>query len=377
MMPAEKNRKSQKSQKSKKKQTVILGIETSCDETAAAVVADGRKVLSNVVSSQIDIHREYGGVVPEIAARKHVESISFIVQQALNIANVSLDDIDGIAVSNGPGLVGALLVGVSFAKSLAFVKNIPIMGVHHVYSHICANYLEDLPPLAGSENPINPTNSITSIKPPFICLVVSGGHSHIVEVTDYNNCTVLARTRDDAVGEAFDKVGRILNLSYPGGPEIDKLAVFGDAAAVKFPKSNFENSLDFSFSGLKSAVFQYLQKNSKNSTTSTADIADVADKADIAASFQKTAIEILVEHTIKACKQQNLSQIALAGGVAANTGLRSAISAACAANNILLHLPNPQYCTDNAAMVASGGYYKYQANLFDEYNLNANPSKDI
>ncbi|MCL1988706.1 MAG: tRNA (adenosine(37)-N6)-threonylcarbamoyltransferase complex transferase subunit TsaD [Firmicutes bacterium] len=332
-------------------QTVILGIETSCDETAAAVVVDGRKMLSNIVSSQIDIHREYGGVVPEIAARKHVESISFIVQQALKVANMSLDDINGIAVSNGPGLVGALLVGLSFAKSLAFAKKLPLMGVQHIYSHICANYLTD-----------------ETWQPPFICLVVSGGHTHIIEVADYNKCVILARTRDDAVGEAFDKVGRILKLPYPGGPEIDKLATFGNATAVKFPKSSFEDSLDFSFSGLKSAVFQYLQKNP---------VSTEEDIANIAASFQKTAVDILVANTITACKQKGLTSVAIAGGVAANKGLRAAITAACSENNFSLHLPNIEYCTDNAAMVASGGFYKYKLGLFDKYNLNAYPSIDI
>jgi len=319
---------------------MILGIETSCDECAAAVVAEGRRVLSNVISSQVDIHREYGGVVPEIAARKHIESISFIVQEALNQAKVSLDDIKGIAVSNGPGLVGALLVGLNFAKSIAFVKGLPLYGVHHIFSHICANYLEE------------------EWEPPFMCLVVSGGHTHLIEVSDYNNCQVLGRTRDDAAGEAFDKVGRTLGLPYPGGPEIDRLANSG-TPSISFPRSRFNDSLDFSFSGLKSAVLQYLQKNGQENV------------ADIAASFQQAVIDVLVSRTLEAAEKRGLNKIALAGGVAANKGLRDAITEAAKQNGLALSLPKAVYCTDNAAMVASAAYFRGSP---DNYDLNAYPS---
>ncbi|MCL2421872.1 MAG: tRNA (adenosine(37)-N6)-threonylcarbamoyltransferase complex transferase subunit TsaD [Defluviitaleaceae bacterium] len=333
---------------------IILGIETSCDETAAAVVVNGCKVLSNVIASQIDIHREYGGVVPEIAARKHVESVSYIVKEALRQANILLADVNGIAVSNGPGLVGALLVGLSYAKALAFTRRIPLIGVHHIYSHICANYLDEA----------------ANWEPPFMCLVVSGGHTHLIEVMDYHNCRVLGRTRDDAAGEAFDKVGRVLGLPYPGGPEIDRLAKHGDAKAIVFPKTTFEDSLDFSFSGLKSAVLQYLQKNKKD------DGFDI-NVADVAASFQQTAIDVLVSRTLDACEQSRLTKVALAGGVAANGRLREAMAAACAERGLTLNLPPGVYCTDNAAMVASGGYYRYIKGVSDSYDLNAYPNMDI
>ena len=328
--------------------TLILGIETSCDETAAAVVADGRFVLSNIISSQIETHRVYGGVVPEIASRKHVEAISFVVNEALAQAKCGLNDINAIAVSNGPGLVGALLVGLSFAKSLAFAKNLPLVGVNHIYSHICANYLED-----------------DSFEPPFICLVVSGGHTHLLEVSDYNTCTVLGRTRDDAAGEAFDKVGRSLGLPYPGGPEIDKLAPKGDPKAIAFPRAIFDNSLDFSFSGLKSAVLQYLQKNPNDVES---------NQANIAACFQQAVIDVLVSRSLEACKQKGYKKIALAGGVAANKGIRGAFEIACKEHDFVLKLPDIAYCTDNAAMVASGGYFRYLSGKVDGLELNAYPS---
>jgi len=327
---------------------IILGIETSCDETAAALVADGRRLMSNVISSQVDVHREYGGVVPEIAARKHVESISFIVKESLRQAGCRLSDVDGVAVSNGPGLVGALLVGLNFAKSLAFARQLPLYGVHHIYSHICANYI-------GNE----------TWTPPFICLVVSGGHTHLIEVKDYHDCVVLGRTRDDAAGEAFDKVGRTLGLPYPGGPEIDRLAKKGNPQAVNFPRASFAGSLDFSFSGLKSAVLQYLQKN-KN-----------YEAQDIAAAFQQAVVDVLVSRTLEACAERGYSKVALAGGVAANGGLREAFTEACRNQNLTLHLPQAVYCTDNAAMVASGGYYRHLLGKQDDYSLNAYPSMDI
>ena len=344
-------------------ETIILGIETSCDETAAAVVANGRRVLSNVISSQIDIHREYGGVVPEIAARKHVESISFIVKEALHQAGLSLSDIHGVAVTNGPGLVGALLVGLSFAKALTYAKQVPLLGVHHIYSHICANYLD------GYLDD-NIRNLCIFWEPPFICLVVAGGHTHLIEVVDYHNCLILGRTRDDAAGEAFDKVARTLGLPYPGGPEIDKLAKQGNPQAISFPKTFFEDSLDFSFSGLKSAVLQYLHKN-KGSELSDTDICHIA------ASFQQAAVDVLVSNTLEACAQRRLTKVALAGGVAANRGLREAMTVACANKGLTLHLPPGLYCTDNAAMVASGGYYRYISGASDKYDLNAYPNLDL
>ena len=345
---------------------LILGIETSCDETAAAVVADGRTVLSNMIASQVNIHREYGGVVPEIAARKHMDSISYIVGQALNQANVKLSDISAIAVSNGPGLVGALLVGLSFAKALAFSANIPLYGVHHIYSHICANYLE------------------TDWQPPFICLIASGGHTHLVKVESFTKCTVLGRTRDDAAGEAFDKVGRTMGLPYPGGPEIDRLAKEGDPTLIPFPRTIFEDSLDFSFSGLKSAVLQHLQKHTPKNThenrkenTKENKEENKEKKSNIASAFQQAVLDVLVTQTIKACAQTGLSKVALAGGVAANNGLRQAITKACSANNITLHLPSAVYCTDNAAMVAGSGYYRHLTGIADDYDLNAYPNMDI
>ena len=343
---------------------ILLGIETSCDETAAAIVENGRKVHSNIIASQIDIHREFGGVVPEIAARKHINSISYIVKQALNAADMPLSEIEGIAVSNGPGLVGALLVGLSFAKAMAFARKVPLLGVNHIYSHICSNYLEEVsngghPNQGHWEPPYEGHPREGHWEPPFICLVVSGGHTHLIEVVDYHDCRILGRTRDDAAGEAFDKVGRALGLPYPGGPEIDKLAKEGDPKAIPFPRATFEDSVDFSFSGLKSAVLQYLQKN-KN-----------YDIADIAASFQQAVIDVLISNAVKACKQKGLKKIAIAGGVAANTGLRKAFAEECNSLNLILNLPQTIYCTDNAAMAASGGYYRYKSGKTDKYDLNA------
>ena len=329
--------------------TVILGLETSCDETAAAVVVNGREVLSNVIASQVAEHRVYGGVVPEIAARKHVECISYIVDEALRQAGLTLDDIHGVAVSNCPGLVGALLVGLSYAKALAFARQVPLIGVHHIYSHICANYLNEGP----------------AWEPPFICLVVAGGHTHLLEVSGYHNCRILGRTRDDAAGEAFDKVGRTLGLPYPGGPEIDRLAKEGDSNAVAFPRAIFPDSLDFSFSGLKSAVLQYLRKNK------------CVVSADVAASFQQAVVDVLVSNTIEACKRSNLAKVALAGGVAANDSLRTAMVRVSEEYGLALHLPQKVYCTDNAAMVASGGYYRYKTGKIDSLDLNAYPNMDI
>jgi len=331
------------------KDVVILGIETSCDETAASVVRNGRDILSNVISSQIDIHTLYGGVVPEIASRNHIERINRVIKQALSDAEMTLDDIDAVAVTYGPGLVGALLVGVACAKAVAFAKDIPLIGVHHIEGHIAANYPEH-----------------KDLEPPYLCEIISGGHTHLVIVKDYGDFEILGRTRDDAAGEAFDKVARAIGLGYPGGPKIDKLAKEGDPDAIAFPRAHLpDNPYDFSFSGLKSAVLNYLN--------SEAMAGREVNKADVAASFQKAVTDVLVEHAVTAAKEQNAGLIALAGGVASNSALRAAFEAACAENGLRLVCPSPVLCTDNAAMIASAGYYEYQKGVRHGYDLNAVP----
>jgi len=344
----------------------VLGIETSCDETSAAVVVDGRRVLSNVIASQIEIHQIYGGVVPEIAARKHVDCISYIVKEALDQAGLSLSDIDAVAVANGPGLAGALLVGLSFAKAVAFAQGIPLVGVHHIYAHVCANYLDENSKENSNED-FN-RNSNKNWEPPFVSLVVSGGHTHLLHVLDYHTCKVLGRTRDDAAGEAFDKVGRALGLPYPGGPQIDKLAGLSNVDTIRFPRATVGDSLDFSFSGLKSAVLQYIQKNKHDNLFSV---------GNCATSFQCAVTDILVSRTLQACKETGMSKVALAGGVAANNGLRGSMRQACNEYGLQLHMPSPIYCTDNAAMVASGGYYRRLAGELDGYDLNAHPNMEM
>ena len=328
--------------------SLVLGIETSCDETSAAVVANGRRVLSNVISSQINTHRPYGGVVPEIAARKHLECISYVVEEALSSAGVALQDLHGVAVANGPGLPGALLTGLPYAKALALAQGLPLVGVHHIHGHICANYLADPAP-----------------QPPFVCLVVSGGHTHLVQVEDHLTCRVLGRTRDDAAGEAFDKTGRALGLPYPGGPHIDALAKEGDPHIIPFPRAKLPDTLDFSFSGLKSAVLLHMQKHGTGNT------------ADIAASFQQAVVDVLVANTLAACRQTGLSQVVLAGGVAANGGLRTAFAHTCKAEGFQLFMPPPVLCTDNAAMVAAAGFFALQAGHTSGWDLNAFPSMDL
>ncbi len=321
---------------------IILGIETSCDETSICVLKDGREVLSNIVSSQIDIHKEFGGVVPEIASRHHIKNISYVLDEALDRANITLKDLDVIAVTYGPGLVGALLVGVSFAKSLAYALNIPLIPVHHIQGHIAANYLTD-----------------SNLKPPFIALVVSGGHSHIIKVEDYTKFKIIAKTRDDAVGEAFDKVARVLGLGYPGGPKVSKLAKIGQDT-YKLPKAKFEN-LDFSFSGIKTAVLNLANKEKDN-----------LRKADIAKSFENNVCNILVENTIIAMKQTGIKDVALAGGVAANDTLRELLCKKAKENGFNAYIPKLEFCTDNAAMIASAGYYNYLAgNVANDLALNA------
>ena len=328
----------------------ILAIESSCDETAAAVVRNGRDVLSNVIYSQIDLHTVYGGVVPEIASRKHIEKVTQVVDKALSDASLTLKEIDAIAVTYGPGLVGALLVGVSFAKSLSFATGIPLIGVHHIEGHICANYIEN-----------------KELKPPFMALVVSGGHTHLVKVADYGEYEILGRTRDDAAGEAFDKVARAIGLGYPGGPKVDKVSKEGNPDAIVFPKARVNDSVyDFSFSGLKSAVLNYLnQAQMKDETINV---------ADVAASFQKAVVDVLVEHTIQAAGEYGFKEIALAGGVASNSSLRSAMEEACKKRGLTLYRPAPIFCTDNAAMIGVAGYYEYIKGNRSDFHLNAVPS---
>lgn len=326
---------------------LVLGIESSCDETAAAVVRNGRKVLSNIISSQVDIHTLYGGVVPEIASRKHIERINYVIEEALSKACVTLSEIDVISVTHGPGLAGALLVGVNAAKAIAYAARKPLVGVHHITGHIAANYIEH-----------------EKLEPPFLCLVVSGGHTHLVQVDGYNKFKIIGRTHDDAVGEAFDKVARAIGLGYPGGPKIDKLAKEGNPYAIEFPRAKIDgHELDFSFSGLKSAVLNYLNACEMKHIQ--------IDKADVAASFQQAVIDVLVSRALCAAKQSGDKRIAAAGGVAANSALRKTMEEHCNKNNIKLYYPSPVYCTDNAAMIAVQGYYMYIAGERSGLDLNA------
>lgn len=332
---------------------LILGIESSCDETAAAVVKDGRIVLSNIINTQIELHKKFGGVVPEVASRRHIETIDAVIDEALCEAGVSFSDIDAIAVTYGPGLVGALLVGVSAAKALAFALRKPLIAVHHIKGHIMANFV------AHKE-----------LKPPFVCLVASGGHSHIVSVEDYTHLEIMGRTRDDAAGEAFDKIARVLGLGYPGGPLIDKLAREGNPEAVQFPRVRMDkDSLDFSFSGVKTAVINYLHKLEQNGGE--------YNKADIAASFQNAVTDVLCEHTIEAAVKKNRKLIALAGGVASNSALREKMKHMAGKEGIEVVYPDPVLCTDNAVMIACAGYYEYQDGNFADMTLNAVPSLQL
>jgi N6-L-threonylcarbamoyladenine synthase len=329
---------------------LILAIESSCDETAAAVVKNGREVLSNIISSQIDLHTLYGGVVPEIASRKHIEKINQVIEEALKTASVTLKDIDAIAVTYGPGLVGALLVGVSAAKAISFATKIPLVGVHHIEGHISANYIEN-----------------KELEPPFICLVASGGHSHLVKVLDYGKYEILGRTRDDAAGEAFDKVARAIGLGYPGGPKIDKVSKEGNPDAIQFPRAKVEGSVyDFSFSGLKSAVLNYLNGCEMKHIE--------YDQKDVAASFQKAVVDVLVEHSMTALEESGLKKFAIAGGVASNSALRAAMEKACAERQVEFYRPSPILCTDNAAMIGAAGYYEFINGNISGYDLNAIPN---
>ena len=333
-----------------KKTCKILAIESSCDETAAAVIEDGRTVRSNIISSQIALHTLYGGVVPEIASRKHIEKINQVVQAALDEAGVTLQDLDAIGVTYGPGLVGALLVGVAEAKAIAYAAGLPLVGVHHIEGHVSANYIEH-----------------PDLEPPFLCEIISGGHTHLVIVKDYGVFEILGRTRDDAAGEAFDKVARAIGLGYPGGPKIDRLAKEGNPHAIEFPRAHIEEApYDFSFSGLKSAVLNYLNKCRMSGVP--------VNEADVAASFQQAVIDVLVDNAIRAAKDHHMDRLAIAGGVASNRGLRAAMEEACRREDIKFYYPSPVYCTDNAAMIGVAAYYEYQRGTRHGWDLNAVPN---
>jgi len=326
------------------KKILTLGIESSCDETSVSVVKNGREVLSNVINSQIPIHEKFGGVVPEIASRNHIEAISSVTKKALEEAGVTLNDIDSICVTQGPGLVGALLVGVAYAKALSYALNKPLVPVNHIEGHIAANYI-----------------TYKDLKPPFLCLLVSGGHTFLIHIKNYNDFEILGSTRDDAIGEAYDKVARVIGLEYPGGPKIDKLAKEGKAT-IELPKTHFEN-LDFSFSGIKTAVLNLHHKNP-----------DI-NKADLCASFEKATTEVLVENTLKAIKElKGINKVALAGGVSANSYIRAEFEKMGKENNIEIYFPELKLCTDNAAMIASAGYYNFLQGKRAELDLNAMPN---
>lgn len=332
------------------KDVLILAIESSCDETAAAVTKNGRTILSNVISSQIDLHKLYGGVVPEIASRKHIEKINQVIEEALCEAGVTLADIDAVGVTYGPGLVGALLVGVAEAKAIAYAARLPLVGVHHIEGHVSANYIEH-----------------PELEPPFLCLIVSGGHTHLVIVKDYGEFEILGRTHDDAAGEAFDKVARAIGLGYPGGPKIDKLSKEGNPEAIVFPKAKIgDNPYDFSFSGVKSAVLNYLNQASMKGQE--------VNRADLAASFQKAVVDVLVEHTMQAAHDYHMDKVAIAGGVASNGTLREAMSRACEKAGFKFYRPSPIYCTDNGAMIGVAAYYEYIKGTRHGWDLNAVPN---
>ena len=332
------------------KEIKILAIESSCDETAAAVVVNGRRVLSNIISSQIDIHTLYGGVVPEIASRKHIERVNQVIEEALKAAGMQLEDMDAVAVTYGPGLVGALLVGVAAAKAIAWAAGLPLIGIHHIEGHISANYIEN-----------------AELEPPFGCLVVSGGHTHLVRVKDYGEYEVLGRTCDDAAGEAFDKVARAIGLGYPGGPKIDKAAREGDPYAMEFPQGKVRGSeYDFSFSGLKSAVLNYLNEcRMKGEEISV---------PDVAASFQRSVVEVLTAHSMQAVEEFGFGRFAIAGGVASNSALRESMEKACEKRGIKFYRPSPILCTDNAAMIGAAAYYEYVRGVRSDWTLNAVPN---
>lgn len=336
-----------------KQDVLILAIESSCDETAAAVVKNGRTVLSNVISSQIALHTLYGGVVPEIASRSHIEKINQVIAEALKQAGVSLSEIDAVGVTYGPGLVGALLVGVAEAKAIAYAAKLPLIGVHHIEGHVSANYIEN-----------------QELEPPFLCLVVSGGHTHLVKVTEYGEYEIVGRTHDDAAGEAYDKVARAIGLGYPGGPKIDQLAKEGDPSAILFPRAHIEGApFDFSFSGVKSAVLNYLNSYKMKG--------EEVNRADVAASFQQSVVDVLTERTIAAAAEFRFERVAIAGGVASNSALRESMRLACKANGLKFYHPSPIFCTDNAAMIGTAAYYEYCKGVRSGLDLNAVPNLKI
>lgn len=331
---------------------LTLAIETSCDETSAAVIKDGREVLSNIISSQIDIHRKFGGVVPEVASRKHIESINQIIQEALDTAKVNFKDIDLIGVTQGPGLVGALLIGISTAKALAYGLDLPLVGVNHIEGHVCANYIEH-----------------KDLEPPFTCLIVSGGHTYLVQVNGYTDYEIVGRTRDDAAGEAFDKVARALGLPYPGGPVIDKLSQTGNKEAIDFPRAMLDNSYDFSFSGLKTAVLNYLNQLRQKG--------EEVKVEDVAASFQQAVLDVIVDKSFRLAKERGMDKIVLAGGVAANQGLRTMMEERGKKEGIKIFYPSRILCTDNAAMIASAAYFNYMSGKVSNLHLNVEPNLDL
>lgn len=335
---------------SKDRDVLILAIESSCDETAAAVVKNGREVLSNIISSQIDLHTLYGGVVPEIASRKHIEKINQVIESALAEAGLPLEEMDAIGVTYGPGLVGALLVGVAEAKAIAYAVKKPLIGVHHIEGHIAANFIEH-----------------KELEPPFFSLVVSGGHTHLVRVRDYGRFDIIGRTRDDAAGEAFDKVARAIGLGYPGGPKIDRIAREGDPDAIVFPRAHVEDApYDFSFSGVKSAVLNYINGCRMKG--------EQYSQADIAASFQKAVTDVLVANAMHAVEEYGVEKFAIAGGVASNSALREAMGRACEEKGVEFYYPSPVYCTDNAAMIGVAAYYEYKNGTRHGWDLNAVPN---
>lgn len=326
---------------------ITLGIETSCDETSIAVTAEGREMLSDIISSQIAVHTRFGGVVPEIASRHHLQNINGVLDQALAEAGISLAEVDLIGVTNGPGLIGAVVIGVATAKALSLAAGIPLVGVNHMHGHVSASYLQ-----------------YPELEPPFLALIVSGGHTNIVEVTDYNRCRVLGGTRDDAVGEAYDKVARVIGLGYPGGPKVDRAAKDGDPEAVRFKRVYLENgSLDFSFSGLKTQVLNYINRERMAGRE--------VNVADLSASFQQAMLDVLVDKTMLAAEQTRADRLVTAGGVAANSRLRQMLAEACGARGIRLYMPEPVLCTDNGAMIAAAAYYKYRMQGQDDLSLDA------
>lgn len=340
---------------SKHKDTIILGIESSCDETSVSIVKNGRLVLSNVISSQIDIHKLYGGVVPEIASRKHVENIEYVFDEAIRKAKIKLDDIDAITVTCGPGLIGALLVGLSFAKGLSISLNKPFIGINHIEGHIASNYIS------------NP-----NLEPPFIALIVSGGHTNLVEVKDYKNFKIYGRTHDDACGEAYDKVARVLGFEYPGGPKLEKAALGGKTSSFIFPRGEIDDKpYDFTYSGLKSHVINVIH-NLKQKNKLTVDAIN-----DISLEFQNSIIDSLVDRSINLSKELKIDKIAICGGVSANDAIKNALKSKCEANNIKFFYPEKIYCTDNAAMIASAGYYKYINGYRSKLDLNADANLEF